>query len=149
MKNRFYLPVEEFTTPDPIIACENTNLYDLAYMMKKNSVRHLPIMRGKKVVGILSDRDLRVVSALTISQKMLVEARDIMVYNPVVVTTGTSLDEVALIMSQKKIGSVIVNDENDDFFGIFTATDALNALVETVRHEKKRSTLENLSFGAN
>ena len=43
------------------------------------------------------------------------------------------LDEVALAMSEKKVGSVIVNDDEGRFYGIFTATDALNALVETVR----------------
>ena len=36
-------------------------------------------------------------------------------------------------MSDRKIGSVIVNDEEDRFLGIFTASDALNALVEIVR----------------
>ena len=38
-------------------------------------------------------------------------------------------------MSQKKIGCVIVNDENDNFFGIFTVVDALNALVEITRDD--------------
>ena len=43
------------------------------------------------------------------------------------------LDEVAHAMSEKKVGSVIVNDEDGKFLGIFTVTDALNALIEIVR----------------
>lgn len=136
MKDKINLPVEEFTTPDPIVAQEDTDLYELSYLMKSHNVRHLPIVRGKRVVGLVSDRDIRVVSGLTANQKMLVQARDIMVYNPVTVSLRTSLDDVALKMSRKKIGSVIVNDENDEFLGIFTATDALNALIEIVRQEE-------------
>lgn len=130
-------PVEEFTTPDPITAVESTSIQDLVDLMKKYDVRHIPIVRGKVVVGLLSDRDIRLVAGLTHSQKMLVQARDLMVPSPVCVHSKMSLDVVALIMSQKKIGSVIVNDENGEFFGIFTATDALNALVEIVREHKK------------
>lgn len=130
------LCVEEFTTPDPVSAQENANIYDLSDLMKKNGIRHLPILRGKRVVGILSDRDIGIVSGLTSSQKTLVEARDIMVVDPVTVSSRDSLDAVALKMSERKIGSVIVNDENDEFLGIFTATDALNALIEIVRSEK-------------
>jgi len=52
---------------------------------------------------------------------------------PLTVRASTPLDEVALAMSEKKVGRLIVNDDEGRFYGIFTATDALNALVETVR----------------
>ncbi len=143
--SKIYLPVEEFTTPDPISAQVDTNIYELSDLMKKHQVRHIPILRDKKVVGILSDRDIRMVSGLTSGQKMLVQARDIMVTDPVTVNSRTSLDAVALEMSRKKIGSVIVNDENDDFLGIFTATDALNALIEIVRNDTSATFTSGLS----
>jgi acetoin utilization protein AcuB len=58
-----------------------------------------------------------------------------MALNPITVNSQTSLDEVAFEMSKNKIGSVIVNDEEDKFLGIFTATDALNALIEIARDQ--------------
>lgn len=131
--SQLHLPVEEFTTPNPVTATENTMIEDLSLLMKEHHIRHIPILRENRVVGIVSDRDLRVVSGLTAREKMLVQARDIMVPDPITVSSETSLDEVAFEMSQNKIGSVIVNDESDKFLGIFTATDALNALIEIAR----------------
>lgn len=126
------LPVEEFTTPDPVTAPEETSVEELARIMASQGVRHIPITREDKVVGVVSDRDLRVVSGLAVREKALVTAGDIMAHDPVTVSSQTSLDEVAFEMSKRKIGSVIVN-EGDRFLGIFTVTDALNALIEITR----------------
>ncbi|MNJ78179.1 CBS domain protein [compost metagenome] len=56
-----------------------------------------------------------------------------MAEEPLCVNAATPLDEVALLMSENKVGSVIVKDEEGELLGIFTATDALNALIEIVR----------------
>lgn len=131
--NKLRLPVDEFTTPNPVTATENTRIDELVRLMQENGIRHLPIIRGERVVGIISDRDLRVATCLTAQEKSHVHARDIMVTNPVTVSFDESLDDVAFKMSKNKIGSVIVNDEDDKFLGLFTATDALNALIEIIR----------------
>ncbi|MCE3014031.1 MAG: CBS domain-containing protein, partial [Proteobacteria bacterium] len=55
---------------------------------------------------------------------------DIMSTDPLVVRANDPLSEVAYLLSSSKVGSAIVMDENDEIFGIFTTTDALNALVE-------------------
>lgn len=47
--------------------------------------------------------------------------------------TATPLDEVAYVMSERKVGSVIVNEDSGEFLGIFTVTDVLNALIEISR----------------
>jgi len=71
--NKLNLPVEEFTTPDPVTANEDTSIEELSQMMKEHGVRHLPIVRGARVVGIVSDRDLRVASGLSLREKILVQ----------------------------------------------------------------------------
>ena len=140
--SKLNFPVEEFTTPNPITATEETQLEDLNLLMKENSIRHLPIIRGTEVVGVVSDRDLRMASGLTRGEKKQVRACDIMATDPVTVSAGATLDEVALEMSKKKIGSVVVNDENDKFYGIFTVTDALNALIEIARASEKNERMD-------
>ena len=62
-----------------------------------------------------------------------------MATDPVAVLANAPLDEVALLMSERKIGSVIVNGEEGEFRGIFTLTDALNALVEISRTARRRA----------
>lgn len=132
---RFCVPVEEFTTPNPVTAVENATIDELQALMREHGIRHVPIVNGGAVIGIVSDRDVKVVQGLNFNEKNIVRAGDIMVRNPITVGAGAPLDEVAFEMSKKKIGSVIVNDESDQFLGIFTVTDALNALIEIVRGE--------------
>lgn len=131
--DQIQLPVEEYTTPNPVTVSESVPLAELVALMKENGVRHLPVVRGNSVVGIISERDLRIAMGLGERQKISIFARDVMIENPITVSSADSLDKVALLMSQEKIGSVIVNDDNDQFLGIFTVTDALNALIEIVR----------------
>lgn len=137
--SQLLMPVEEFTTPNPVTATEDADITELVSLMKANGIRHLPIVRGSKVVGIISDRDLRLAAGLYTRGKMEIKAHEIMVVEPITVSAETSLDEVAFEMSKNKIGSVIVNDENDNFLGIFTATDALNALIEIARAAQGKS----------
>lgn len=127
------IPVDEFTTPDPITADESLSIDELHQLMEKYGIRHLPVMRGEAVVGIISDRDVRLVSGLSYAEKLQVQAADLMVADPLAVNANTPLDEVAYAMSEKKVGSVIVKDDDGRLLGIFTATDALNALIEIIR----------------
>lgn len=126
-------PVEEFTTPNPVTASESTSIDELRALMTTYGVRHLPIVRDGDVVGLVSDRDLRVAQGLSATHQLQVRAVDIMSTDPVSVKAETPLDEVAFTMSDRKIGSVIVHEADGTFLGIFTLTDALNALVEVAR----------------
>lgn len=130
---RINMPVEEFTTPDPVTATEEASIDELRMQMDELGVRHLPILRDGAVVGVVSDRDVRVAAGLDPEKRALVRAADIMAVDPVSVSASEGLDQVAFTMSERKVGSVIVNDDDGDFLGIFTATDALNALIEVVR----------------
>lgn len=127
------IPVEEFTTPDPVTATEEMGINELRRLMDQHGIRHLPVLRDGRVVGVISDRDVRLVYGLTDLEKNQVCATDIMSPDPLAVTASTPLDKVAYLMSDRKVGSVIVNEEDGPFLGIFTATDALNALVEIAR----------------
>lgn len=127
------MPVEEFTTPDPVTAPETATVDELHRLMRDHGIRHIPILKDKTVIGVVSERDIKVASGLTSKEKTLVQAKDIMAPDPVTVPSDMSLDETAFLMSDRKIGSVIVNDEDGKFYGIFTATDALNALIEIAR----------------
>jgi acetoin utilization protein AcuB len=127
------LTVEEFTTPEPITVSEDMSIDDLQRLMAENGIRHLPVVREERVVGVISDRDVRVVAGLTYAERFQVTAGDLMTPDPLIVNANARLDEVALAMSERKAGSAIVLDADGKLLGIFTATDALNALIEIVR----------------
>ena len=129
------VPVEAFTTPDPVMVSDTASIDAMAELMEKHGVRHLPIARDGGVVGVVSDRDLRVARGLSAERRNQVTASDIMAADPISVRADAPLDEVAFDMSQRKIGSVLVYEESGEYLGIFTVTDALNALIEIVRGE--------------
>ena len=134
------IPVEEFTTPDPVTAREDLSIDELQALMKRHAIRHLPVVRGDVVVGLISDRDVRLVAGLSLAEKLQVRAGDIMITEPLTVAASAPLQEVALKMASLKVGSAIVNDEEGRLLGIFTAVDALNALVEIARGQGTRWT---------
>ena len=91
-------------------------------------------MSQGRLSGIISDRDIfRGASVHEASEPLKV--KDLMTKEVYRVSRKENLDKVVFTMSDKKIGSAIVEDKDDDFFGIFTSTDALNALVEIMRGE--------------
>lgn len=126
------MPVEKFITRNPVTASADAMVDELRQLMTEHSIRHLPIVRGTNIVGVVSDRDLRVVAGLTLAEKLQVRADDIMSVDPVMVAASTPLDEVARVMAERKVGSVIVNDESGGLMGIFTVSDALDALIAII-----------------
>lgn len=129
--------VEEFTTPDPVTVVEATPIGELRELMDQHGVRHLPVRRDGEVVGVISERDVRLVQGLSLDEQLQIRAQDLMADDLFVVHASTLLDEVAMEMVSRRVGSAIVRDEDGDFLGIFTLTDALNALVEVVRNESR------------
>lgn len=129
--------VEEFTTPDPVTVAETTAIGELRELMDQHGVRHLPVLRDGEVVGVISERDVRLVQGLSLDEQRQIRAQDLMADDLFVVHASTLLDEVAMEMVSRRVGSAIVRDEDGDFLGIFTLTDALNALVEVVRNESR------------
>ncbi len=127
------IPVDEFTSPCPITVNRNTNMEKVKHMMDEYGIRHMPVVDDEEAVGIISDRDIKVLGKFPAWSAFVAE--DVMSPNPYTVTPTTNLDEVALHMSEAKIGSAIVQDETGEIVGIFTSTDALNALVEVIRGE--------------
>ena len=129
--------VDEYTSSSPITIDLNANLEDAHKLMTKNGIRHLPVMDEGKVVGIVSERDLMANYGKAWSDLMRV--RNIMSASILVARQNDDLGEVAFRLSKEKKGSAIILDDNDELYGIFTTTDALNALVELLLPENKYS----------
>ena len=102
-------------------------VFDAYKKMKSDQIHHLPVIENGKAIGIVSDRDLQFVTMSGSSNG--IKCRDIMTEDPYVVTTSTPLPEVAKMMVDKKINSVLINNSEEKVVGIFTSTDALKILA--------------------
>jgi len=96
-------------------------------------VRHLPVVRDDRLVGILSDRDIAVAEAVRAKgggmDELLVE--DAMTPHPFTCSADAHLHAVAKEMAACKYGCAIVLDtaHPTHVIGVFTTTDALCALA--------------------
>lgn len=98
-------------------------------LMRSEGFRHLPVLDGGRLVGILSDRDITLAAALGDSK---MKVADVMMPDPYVARPDYALDRVVMEMAERKIGSAVVQQENGTVVGIFTAVDGLRVLSETL-----------------
>lgn len=127
------IKVEEFTSVNPITVGPEDSLDKVKTIMMEKDIRHLPVIENGAPVGIISHRDVNLTHRFDLNFKL--KAKDIMTVDPYTVGLSTCLDDVAFEMSKNKFGSAIVMDEDDQVYGIFTSTDALNALIEVLRKQ--------------
>jgi acetoin utilization protein AcuB len=102
--------------------------------MVREKVRHLPVKEGDKLVGVLTDRDLKraLDPDLGLPPKDELFVRDVFVRDAYTVDTSEPLDRVLEEMVDRHLGSVLVTSHGR-LAGIFTATDACKILHEHLR----------------
>jgi CBS domain-containing protein len=104
----------------------------VAGLMRSEGIRHVLVMEGDQLIGVVSDRDvrgLRVTEERTLSPSSPVAT--VMSEPPIVVDPETPLTAAARAMLEHKIGAVVVLDGGRPV-GILTRADALEALLNAV-----------------
>jgi acetoin utilization protein AcuB len=101
-------------------------------VMREHRIRHLPVLGGGKVVGILTDRDLHLVERLPCVDPVRVGVGEAMTTNPYVVAPEAAVKDVVAMMVAKKHACAIVSDEGR-VVGIFTPADACSAFGALLR----------------
>jgi acetoin utilization protein AcuB len=117
--------LERYMTRHPHSIRFDEKLKVAAELMDRLHVRHLPVLNAGQLVGVLSDRDLKLVARSADGARV----EDACVDEPFAVDVDTSLWIVADTMAKKRIGSTIVL-EGGKVVGIFTVTDACRALAD-------------------
>jgi len=103
--------------------------------MRKLHLRHLPVTKGGRLIGMISDRDIQLMLAVQDLGALALRVETVFTPNPHFVNPETSIAEVANHMAQEKSGCVLVMDQNR-LVGIFTTLDALKALADVFRRSE-------------
>jgi acetoin utilization protein AcuB len=121
-------------TPFPHAVQLDDSLRRARELMIQRGVRHLPVLSGHELVGILTDRDLKraLDPDLGLPPKDELFVRDVYVPEPYVVDSCVPLDSVLEQMAARHLGSVLVT-KHGRLAGIFTATDACLVYCEHLR----------------
>jgi acetoin utilization protein AcuB len=130
--------VYKWMTQDPMTVQTEETVTHAAQLMKDHSIRHLPVLSGKKLVGIVSDRDLKEYSPSPATTLDVYELHYLlskttvdkaMHKNPLFVHPGDTIEKAALLMHDKGVGCLPVLDDEGAVVGILTDYDVFEALV--------------------
>ncbi len=124
--------VARYMTRTPHTVAAEQPLARAHEMMAKYNIRHLPVLHGGKLLGVVSNRDLYFVETMKDVNPAEVTIEEAMTNEPYIVESGTALAEVAATMAERHIGCAIVT-EDDHVVGIFTTVDALRAVAEAAK----------------
>jgi acetoin utilization protein AcuB len=120
--------IQKFMTPFPHSVRRDQPIQFAVEMMREHRIRHLPVQEGGKLLGVLTDRDIKLASSFKDSEKLTAE--DVMTPDPYTVGPEAPADQVAAEMAAHKYGCAIVQQQNGKVVGIFTAVDGMRVLGE-------------------
>ena len=145
--------VQQRMTGNPITIPSTATIADASELMRVNKFRRLPVIDDGKLVGIVTDRDLREVApspATTLSIFELnyllakMQIKDIMKKKVVTIDSEATVEEAALLLYNKRIGGLVVVDANGAVTGVITETDIFKCFVDIMglNEGKTRLTIE-------
>ncbi len=135
--------VSRSMTRGVITATPETSLFDLQELMNAHRIRHIPIVDAeRKVVGIVSDRDIRSALPFRFFKEGLSEeergkfqdirARDIMTSPVITISPGYTIQDALLLIQNAKVGALPVVDEEGRLHGILSVRDLLRAFINVL-----------------
>lgn len=127
--------IQKFMTSMPHTIGADIELKKAKAMMSEYHIRHLPVLEGGKLVGVITDRDISLASSFQGDAELKVD--DVMMPMTYTVRPEASLDAVVAQMAEHKYGCAIVKQDNDKVVGIFTAVDALRVLSDVLHDHYK------------
>lgn len=130
-------PVSKIMTSDVITLNHTDNLDTAEQLFKENNIRHIPVVSGSSITGMLSLTDLLRISFADASNGNEVDTtvynmftiEQVMAKNIVSVDSDTTIKDAAEILSTKEFHALPVVNEGE-LAGIVTTTDMINYLLD-------------------
>ena len=138
--------VKNWMSAKVITTKPDASMADAVQLMRDHHIRILPVMKNKKLVGVVTDMDIKRASAsdatmlevhelLYLISKLTI--KQIMNKRPVTVPLDHSIEEAAEIMAINKLSGVPVMDHKAHLVGVITQTDVTRALIALTGSDKK------------
>ncbi len=128
--------VRDWMTKNVITLNEHDSAIKIMQLFKEHQIRRIPIVRDGKLVGIVTDRDIKsITSPKALSMDMYefyyiisnLKVKDLMTPNPIVVHPDDDIEKATILMLENKISGLPVVDKYKNLVGIITQTDILKA----------------------
>ncbi|MGA8572514.1 MAG: CBS and ACT domain-containing protein [Desulfobaccales bacterium] len=130
--------IKDWMTRDPVTITDDTSLIRAMHIINEHRFRRLPVMSAGRLVGLVTDRDLKAASpskatALDVHEVYYLMAempvKEIMSRDPITVSQEATVEEAAQIMLAHTVSGLPVVDAGGSLAGIITQSDILRALL--------------------
>jgi acetoin utilization protein AcuB len=133
------MAVKRYMTANPITVQPDESILHARALLRSHQIRHLPVVERKRLIGMLSDRDIRLLlpSSLATAEEQQrfhswgaqVTVGDVMTRKVVTVAPETETEKAARLMVEHRIGCLPVL-RGSILIGIITTIDLLQAMIE-------------------
>ena len=130
--------IRDWMAKDVMTVDENTSLMRATRIMKENSIRRLPVVSHGKLIGIVTDRDVKDASpskttSLDIHELYYLlsemKVKDVMTSSPLTLQGDETLEKAAIVMLKSKISGLPVVDQSNHLIGLLSETDVLKGFI--------------------
>jgi len=127
------IKVADFMTRELVTVKETDDLALAESILRLGGIRHLPVVHERRLVGLVTQRDLLRSGASGGPRARAVHARDIMTRTPTTVGPDSSLAHAAHVMLKHKYGCLPVCEEDGTLVGIITESDFVRFAADVVQ----------------
>lgn len=133
--------VKNWMRREVITISQDETILDAKHVMKENGIRRLPVVENNKLVGIITEKDIKEYSPSRASSLDVYElkrllaktlVKDAMNVNVITVHPETPIEKAALILRDKRFGGLPVINDAGELAGIITAIDLFDIFVESM-----------------
>jgi acetoin utilization protein AcuB len=132
------MPVQDYMSKELITVDEDASIMKASKLMKQNNIRHLPVMRQGRLVGIVSDRELKEATpskATTLDIHEMyylldqVTVKSLMPKHLYTITPDATVEKAAAVMLKHNVSALPVVDKKGGLQGIIAKGDVFRAFV--------------------
>lgn len=135
------MKVKNWIKREPVTIHRTAKLQDALELMKKHSIRHLPVVDDGQLVGFITESDIRQFFFPSMIEDIPVH--QVMVINPITINANASIEMAARLIHDYKIGGLPVLDKKK-LVGVITASDLLSAFIDVMGLLKSSARLDVL-----
>ena len=134
--------VTEIMTKAPLTVTPSETVAQADELMTSNKIRQLPIVDENRLVGIITDRDIRSFLSASLLERpetrekaLNTKVREIMTTSPITLSPDDDLEEAVELLIEEKIGGIPVVDDVEDLVGIVTYVDVLRCFLNRLQED--------------